>query len=58
MQPCNLKALKTQIKDLEAQEERWQQAIQGYMMEAAELVSVDGNVLATWKTAKAQAILC
>jgi hypothetical protein len=48
-----LKALKTQIKDLEAQEERWQQAIQGYMMEAAELVSVDGNVLATWKTAKA-----
>jgi hypothetical protein len=48
-----LKALKTQIKDLEEQESKWQAAIQGYMMEAAELVSVDGNVLATWKTAKA-----
>ena len=47
-----LKALKSQIKDLEAQEEKWQQAIQGYMMEAAELVTVDGQVLATWKTAK------
>jgi hypothetical protein len=47
-----LKALKTQIKDLEAQEVRWQQAIQGYMMEAAELVTIDGQVLATWKTAK------
>ena len=47
-----LKALKTQIKDLEAQEEKWQQAIQGYMMEAAELVTVDGHVLASWKTAK------
>jgi hypothetical protein len=47
-----LKALKAQIKDLEAQEEKWQAAIQGYMMEAAELVSVDGQVLATWKTAK------
>ena len=47
-----LKALKAQIKDLEAQEEKWQSAIQGYMMEAAELVTVDGNVLATWKTAK------
>ena len=47
-----LKALKSQIKDLEAQEEKWQSAIQGYMMEAAELVTVDGQVLATWKTAK------
>jgi len=48
-----LKALKAQIKDLEVQEEKWQSAIQGYMMEAAELVTVDGHVLATWKTAKA-----
>lgn len=47
-----LKALKAQIKDLEAQEEKWQSAIQGYMMEAAELVTIDGQVLATWKTAK------
>jgi len=47
-----LKALKAQIKDLEAQEAKWQGAIQGYMMEAAELVSVDGQVLVTWKTAK------
>ena len=27
--------------------------IQGYMMESSQLVSVDGSVLATWKTAKA-----
>jgi hypothetical protein len=47
-----LKALKSQIKDLEAQEEKWQGAIQGYMMEAAELVTIDGQVLVTWKTAK------
>jgi hypothetical protein len=47
-----LKAIKAQIKDLETKEAAWLKQLQGYMMEAAELVSVDGDVLCTWKTAK------
>ena len=47
-----LKAIKAQIKDLETKEAAELKVLQGYMMEAAELVSVDGEVLCTWKTAK------
>ena len=47
-----LKAIKAQLKDLETKEAAWLKTLQGYMMEAAELVSVDGEVLCTWKTAK------
>lgn len=49
----NLKAIKEQIKVLEKQEEQLASAIQGYMMESAEMVTVDGDVLCTWKTSKA-----
>lgn len=48
-----LKSIKAQIKDLETKEAAWLKQLQGYMMEAAELVSVDGDVLCTWKTPKA-----
>jgi predicted phage-related endonuclease len=47
-----LKLIKDQIKDLEDKEEKLSGAIQGYMMEAAQLMAVDGSVLATWKTSK------
>ena len=47
-----LKAVKEQIKQLEAQEDQLVSLIQGYMMESSQLVSVDGSVLATWKAAK------
>lgn len=47
-----LKAIKAQISSLEVQESVWMKIIQGYMMEAAEMVSVSGDVLCTWKTAK------
>jgi predicted phage-related endonuclease len=48
-----LKVIKEQIKALENQEHDLMSQIQGYMMESSQLVSVDGSVLATWKTAKA-----
>jgi predicted phage-related endonuclease len=48
-----LKIVKEQIKALENQEHDLMSQIQGYMMESSQLVSVDGSVLATWKTAKA-----
>ena len=48
-----LRLIKDQIKDLEDKEEKLAAAVQGYMMEAAQLTSVDGSVLATWKTSKA-----
>ena len=47
-----LKIVKEQIKALENQEHDLMSQIQGYMMESSQLVSVDGSVLATWKTAK------
>jgi hypothetical protein len=53
-QACQvLKVLKEQIKALEGQEHDLVSKIQGYMMESSQLVSVDGNVLATWKASKA-----
>lgn len=48
----NLAAIKQQISVLEKDEATLQKRIQGYMMESSQLVSVDGTVLATWKTAK------
>jgi predicted phage-related endonuclease len=54
-QACErLKLIKDQIKVLEEQEGQLQSAIQGYMMESSQLVSVDGNVLATWKASKSR----
>lgn len=47
-----LKAIKQRIKDLEAEEETLQNSLQGYMMDASQLVSFDGSVLATWKASK------
>ena len=41
-----------QRKALEAQEEQIQTLIQGYMESNANLVTIDGRVLATWKSAK------
>jgi len=48
-----LAMVKGNIKALEAQEEALQTLIQGYMGEKGSLFSLDGKVLATWKTAKA-----
>ena len=48
----NLALVKQQIKQLEAQEEALQTLVTGYMQDAATLTSLDGKVLATWKTAK------
>jgi hypothetical protein len=54
-QACErLKLIKDQIKVLEEQEGQLQSAIQGYMMESSQLVSVDGNVLANWKASKSR----
>ena len=47
-----LHTLKVQRKALESQEEQIQTLIQGYMESNANLVTVDGRVLATWKSAK------
>ena len=48
----SLSAIKAQIKALETQEEALQTLITGYMGEKANLVSLEGKVLATWKSAK------
>lgn len=50
---ANLKSVKGQIKILEAQEETLSTMIQGYLQDNSTLLSVDGEVLATWKAAKA-----
>lgn len=47
-----LALIKQEIKALEAREEAFQVAIQGYLKDADTLVTVDGQVLATWKSAK------
>jgi hypothetical protein len=48
-----LAAIKANISALEKDEATLQKRIQGYMMESGQLVSVDGTVLATWKSSKA-----
>jgi predicted phage-related endonuclease len=45
--------IKGQIKALEAQEDQYATMLQGYMGDTDTLVTVDGSVLATWKSAKA-----
>ena len=47
-----LAAIKKEIKSLEEREDQYQTLIQGYMADNDTLVSVDGSVLATWKSAK------
>ena len=47
-----LVAIKQQIKQLEEHEEELQAGLQAFMKDNAELVTFDGRVLATWKTAK------
>jgi predicted phage-related endonuclease len=47
-----LRAVKEQIKALEAKEEALQVLVQGYMAQHDTLTGVDGSVLATWKQAK------
>jgi predicted phage-related endonuclease len=52
-QACaELAKLKAQIKSLEDYEEELSALVQSYMKQAAELVTYDGRVIATWKTAK------
>ena len=48
-----LALIKREIKALEAREDQFQTLVQGYMEDRATLASIDGNVLATWKSAKA-----
>jgi len=47
-----LAAIKREIKALEDREDQYQTLVQGYMEDKATLASIDGNVLATWKSAK------
>jgi predicted phage-related endonuclease len=48
-----LSQVKAQIKALEAQEEQYQTLVAGYMGDASVLSNIEGQVLATWKNAKA-----
>ena len=48
-----LSVIKKEIKALEEREDQFQTLVQGYMEDKATLASIDGNVLATWKSAKA-----
>lgn len=45
--------IKAQIKALEDTEESYATMLQGYMAEQDTLVTIDGRVIATWKSAKA-----
>ena len=47
-----LALIKKEIKALEEREEQYQTLIQGYMGERDTLMTIDGTVLATWKSAK------
>jgi predicted phage-related endonuclease len=44
--------IKAKIKALEAQEDQLATMLQGYLADSDTLVTVDGRVLATWKSAK------
>ena len=52
-QCADLAAIKEQISKLEARETKLQTAIQKMMRDSEALVTFDGRVLATWKSAKA-----
>jgi predicted phage-related endonuclease len=47
-----LSDIKAKIKALEAQEDQLATMLQGYLADSDTLVTVDGRVLATWKSAK------
>ena len=47
-----LRLVKDEIKALEERKEQFETLIQGYMQDTATLTSIEGNVLATWKSAK------
>ena len=47
-----LRTVKAQIKAQEALEESLQTMVMGYLQDSDTLASVDGEVLATWKSAK------
>jgi len=48
-----LKLIKAEIKALEEREAAFQAALQGYLGDADTLTTVDGEILCTWKSAKA-----
>ena len=47
-----LAQIKANIKALEAQEEQYDTLVRGYMADRDTLTTIDGKVLATWKSAK------
>lgn len=47
-----LALIKRELKHLKAREDQYQTLIENYMAEKDTLVTLDGNVLATWKSAK------
>lgn len=47
-----LAQIKANIKALEAQEEQYDTLVRGYMQDKSTLATIDGKVLATWKSAK------
>lgn len=47
-----LRDVKAKIKELETTEEQLTTMVQGYMGESSNLVTMDGSVLATWKSSK------
>ena len=47
-----LAQIKANIKALEAQEEQYDTLVRGYMQDKGTLATIDGKVLATWKSAK------
>ena len=47
-----LAQIKANIKHLEAQEEQYDTLVRGYMADKSTLTTIDGKVLATWKSAK------
>jgi predicted phage-related endonuclease len=49
---ATLKQVKEQIKQLEEREEQLQASVQAFMGPASELVTFDGQILATWKSSK------
>ena len=48
-----LKELQGQIKDMETKEDYLKTLLMNYMGDNSELTTVDGRVLATWRSAKA-----
>ena len=47
-----LAQIKANIKHLEAHEEQYDTLVRGYMQDKSTLATIDGKVLATWKSAK------